>query len=138
LTEWHSDRCLATLAAACAETGDFDAAAQRQDEAIALCTGERGKSGVSEPWLRYSARLFRSRRPIREGVLSVHARFLIVNGQYDKAERELIRALAASRRYLGEEHPETCGCTLALVELYEAWDKPGEAEKWRSKLPAPK
>jgi hypothetical protein len=54
--------------------------------------------------------------------------------EYEKAERLWTNALAANRRYLGESHPETRGCILTLVELYVAWGKPEDAEKWRAQL----
>jgi hypothetical protein len=34
----------------------------------------------------------------------------------------------------GEEHPETQACLKDFVLLYEAWDKPEEAQEWREKL----
>ena len=44
-------------------------------------------------------------------------------------------ATKTARRYLGETHPETRGCILAFIELYEAWGKPEEAAKWQAQLP---
>jgi hypothetical protein len=32
-------------------------------------------------------------------------------------------------------HPRTLESFHNLIELYEAWGKPEEAEKWRAKLP---
>lgn len=55
-------------------------------------------------------------------------------GHYTEAERLLIKALEFSRRVFGEEHPETQACLKYFVLLYEAWDKPDEAEKYRAKL----
>jgi tetratricopeptide (TPR) repeat protein len=134
LSGWQSDRYVATLAAAWAEAGDFALAVQWQEKAVDLCARAGGKSGVSEAWLRYNLRLLKSGRGIREGALAGHGRYLLANGEYDKAETQLNRVLNVSRRHLGESHAETCGCILTLIELYEAWDKPAEAEKWRSQL----
>ena len=64
-----------------------------------------------------------------------YAQYPLMAGKYQEAERAFIAALAASWRYLGESHPETHCCRLALIELYEAWGKPNEAEKWRANLP---
>jgi hypothetical protein len=55
--------------------------------------------------------------------------------EYEKTEPNWTKAVATSRRYLGGSHPETRGCILAMVELYESWGKPQEAEKWRAQLP---
>ncbi len=60
---------------------------------------------------------------------------LLGQKEYERAERLWVKALAANRRYLGESHPETRGSILALIQLYEAWGKPEEAEKWRAQLP---
>jgi hypothetical protein len=56
---------------------------------------------------------------------------MIDRGQYEAAQQELTTALDKAKLYLGDTHPETRGCILALIELYEAWDKPEEAEAWR-------
>jgi hypothetical protein len=55
--------------------------------------------------------------------------------KYRATEYELTAALKSARQYLGASHPETRGCILAFIELYEAWNKPEEAETWRAKLP---
>ncbi len=34
-----------------------------------------------------------------------------------------------------KKHPHTLELWHNLIELYEAWGKPEEAEKWRAKLP---
>jgi hypothetical protein len=36
---------------------------------------------------------------------------------------------------LGEKHPHTLESIKNLVDLYESWDKPEQAEQWRAKLP---
>jgi len=36
---------------------------------------------------------------------------------------------------LGDTHPHTIESINKLIDLYEVWNKPEEAEKWRSKLP---
>jgi hypothetical protein len=35
---------------------------------------------------------------------------------------------------LSEEHPHTIESMNNLIDLYEAWNKPEEAEKWQAKL----
>jgi hypothetical protein len=79
--------------------------------------------------------LFESGHVIRESFLTSRARAMISEAKYDAVEQQLTAALTMARRYLGEIHPETRGCILAFIELYEAWDNPQEANEWRAKLP---
>jgi len=134
LSDWSVAAHRDTLAAAYAEKGDFAAAVREQNEAIKL-VARPGDVPASVRHLRYSLKWFESGRAVRAGLLTGRARAKIAEGQYDTAEQELTAALAAVRRYLGQTHPETRGCVLALIELYEAWDKPEEVEKWRAQLP---
>ena len=47
----------------------------------------------------------------------------------------LLRAVEGRRLKLGDTHPHTKESLNNLIELYEAWNKPKEAEEWRAKLP---
>jgi len=53
----------------------------------------------------------------------------------DKAEPLLLQALHGRETKLGPDHPHTTDSLRELVRLYEVWNKPGEAAKWRAKLP---
>ena len=119
-----------TLAAAYAEKGDFTAAIQAQKEAIALVTPE---GQTSPAGMQYRLELFESGRAVRSNYFAVAARWKIASGKYSEAEQNLTDALG-SVKHLGERHPETRGCILAFIELYEAWDKPEKAKEWRAKL----
>jgi hypothetical protein len=55
--------------------------------------------------------------------------------QYDKAEPLLLKVVKERRLKLGDTHPHTTESLNNLIKLYEAWNKPEEAEKWRAKLP---
>ena len=55
--------------------------------------------------------------------------------QYEKTEPLLLKALKGRRLKLGNTHPHTIESINNLIDLYEAWNKPEEAEKWRAKLP---
>jgi serine/threonine protein kinase len=136
LSDWQSASCIDTLATACAENEDFAAAIEYQKQAIANTEDSNDIISVPSEWLRYNLRLFQSRRAVRECFFSGTGRSRIAEEQYDAAEKELEAAMKAAQRYLGETHPETRGCILGFIELYETWGKPEEAEKWRSRLPA--
>ena len=56
-------------------------------------------------------------------------------GDYDKAEPLLLEAVEGRLTKLGAPHPHTQESIKNLIELYEAWKKPGDVEKWRAKLP---
>lgn len=47
------------------------------------------------------------------------------------------KSQALGRRLkLGDKHPHTQESMKNLIDLYEAWGKPGKAEEWRLKLPS--
>jgi len=56
-------------------------------------------------------------------------------GRYEEAEPLLLEAVEGRRLKLGDEHPYTQEFLNNLIELYEAWKKPEEAERWRAQLP---
>jgi tetratricopeptide (TPR) repeat protein len=62
LTRWHDSRPLATLAAAFAETGDFERAVQWQSKAIALVTDAEAHAVAQ---VRLAA--YREKKPLRAG-----------------------------------------------------------------------
>ena len=61
LSEWKEAYMLGTLAAACAEAGDFDAAVKWQTKANALFSDDSDKA-KGAAWLK----LYRARKPYRE------------------------------------------------------------------------
>jgi dipeptidyl aminopeptidase/acylaminoacyl peptidase len=70
-------------------------------------------------------------------VLPLMDKWAEVYGQQDQyVEAELLarKAFEIRRRVLGPEHVDTLESTGNLVDLYEAWGKPEEADKWRVKL----
>jgi hypothetical protein len=54
---------------------------------------------------------------------------------YVEAEKLLLKAIEGRRLKLGDKHPHTIESMNNLIILYEAWNKPEKAEKWRAKLP---
>ena len=133
LTGWRNPVYVDTLAAAHAETGDFDSAIKWQKKAIEMLTKEQRALPQADFELRL--KLYESGLPARESFVRNVAWQAYSQGQYAEAERMLIKALEFSRRVFGEEHSETLACLKYFVLLYEAWDKPEKAEEWRVKLP---
>jgi hypothetical protein len=72
----------------------------------------------------------RSQRPLLQ---RFRQRFL------DDRERtlwaKLFIATNARLLKLGDNHPHTLESWNNLIDLYEAWNKSEEADKWRAKLP---
>ena len=49
-------------------------------------------------------------------------------------ENNNLRVVAGRRLKLGGTHPHTIESMNNLIDLYEIWNKPKKAEKWRVKL----
>jgi len=136
-TNWRVSLFIDTLAATYAAAGDLASAVKWEKKAIESLAQEN--RWMDPAGAEYRLRLYESGRFFF--MASITSMFLtdqhILLGQkeYDKAERLWTLALAASRRYLGESNPETRGCILALIELYEDWGKPEEAQRYRTMLP---
>jgi serine/threonine protein kinase/Tfp pilus assembly protein PilF len=60
---------------------------------------------------------------------------LVAQGKYNEAMPYYVEALETSRSIHGDEHPNTVWTINALITLYDAWDKPEEAQKYRDMLP---
>ena len=56
------------------------------------------------------------------------------DGQIVYLQPLFVEAVEGRRLKLGDTHPRTIESFNNLIELYEAWNKPEEADKWRSKL----
>jgi tetratricopeptide (TPR) repeat protein len=63
-----------------------------------------------------------------------YGRTLMKLGRFTEAEEHLLAAHQRMQRTLGAEHPRAQKLRERLVELYEAWNKPEEAQRYR---PAP-
>lgn len=68
LTQWKDPECLDTLAAASAESGDFDAAVKWETWAIDLKKSQNRLTGdvPKESWMRDRLSLYRKRQPYHE------------------------------------------------------------------------
>jgi serine/threonine-protein kinase len=54
-------------------------------------------------------------------------------GQYDQAEPLLISGYDGLESALGPRNRETVEAVDALISLYDAWERPGDADAWRSR-----
>jgi serine/threonine protein kinase/Flp pilus assembly protein TadD len=68
-------------------------------------------------------------------LMSKRASAYHLEARYKAAELLYRKVWQIRRRVLGEEHPDTLDSLNKLIELYEAWSKPEQAEQWRAKLP---
>jgi tetratricopeptide (TPR) repeat protein len=136
LTNWQNPAYVDTLAAAYAEVGDFASAIEWQKKAIDLLTEQQRP--LFRPDFESRLKRYESGQPARQSYVRTMAWVNMRQGQYEEAERMLVKALEFSRRVFGEEHSETLACLKYFVLLYEAWGKPQEADQWRAKLPPEK
>jgi tetratricopeptide (TPR) repeat protein len=70
------------------------------------------------------------------GVEGWYGRTLAGLGRYPEAETHLLAALQRFQATVGEAHPRTQKLRAQLAELYAAWGKPDEAQRYRA-APAP-
>ena len=59
-------------------------------------------------------------------------------GRFDEAENEILFAQDHLNRLVGGRDERTLSVTQGLIDLYAAWGKPGEAEKYRALLKSAK
>jgi len=135
LTNRQDWRCLDALAAAHAENGDFDEAMKCQQNAIEYAIKEPDVISVLESNLLFRCEeLYRLQKPRREGLLSLEGIYLSLENEDERAEVALTKALEQCRRVFGPQHPETRGCIMAMIELYDISDDQEKAQEYRKKL----
>jgi hypothetical protein len=57
--------------------------------------------------------------------------------RYEQAEQHLLEAYRLESRSEGEESNRARRVARQIVTLYENWNKPDEAERWRGRIEAP-
>jgi hypothetical protein len=64
----------------------------------------------------------------------VLGRIYMAQGRHEEAEDILQRVLNEQRQQMGDADEHTQESIKRLIALYEVWNKPEEAERWRAKL----
>jgi tetratricopeptide (TPR) repeat protein len=148
---------LVNLGAALRQRGELEAALVRCQEALEVVSADdpgysnllyligrlyldRGDPQSAEPMLRESFRIHCGRSDANpRAMLTVEGALtdcLIGLKRFEEAERLLLERYALQAEKPGPEDPRTRATLERLAALYEAWDKPAEAEKYRARLPS--
>ncbi len=151
------------LAAVLVAKKRFDDAEKLLNEALERSRSTRGEDDVNTAMARHSLALLylktdraaqaepfvadaleSARRALPEGhfvigqFLTTQGHCLLMLNQFEEAESRLLESHEVLTAALGADHEITSDPVKSLVNLYEAWNKPEEAARWRAKLPAPK
>jgi serine/threonine-protein kinase len=108
---------LHNLAVLLYQQGEYDEAVKTERQAIDIYR----KSLKPDHWMFH-----------RSGVYL--GAYLIKLKRYHEAEEELLAGYAGLKAALGEQHSQTQKAAGRLIELYESWGKPGQAEPYRALL----
>lgn len=63
-------------------------------------------------------------------------RALAALDRFEEAEAILLSTWEAQSGELGPDHAQSESTAIALVELYERWDRGAEAERWQARIPS--
>jgi non-specific serine/threonine protein kinase/serine/threonine-protein kinase len=96
----------------------------RLDEAEALL----------QPAVETVRRAFPREHLVTGYTLRKYGRLLIARRQYAAAEQVLLDAEQALGAAVGPDHAQTKKAVGNLVELYDSWGKPADADRWRRRL----
>ncbi len=103
--------------------------------ALGVLYSRSDRPELAEPLFRDIVTRFRATLP--EGhwflgsALSNHGSSLTKLQHFAEAESNLLEAYELLSAGLGEEHVRTRNAAARLIDLYEAWQRPGDAEAWR-------
>jgi eukaryotic-like serine/threonine-protein kinase len=97
--------------------GEYNESEKHERQAIAVYQ----KSLKPAHWI-----IHRSRRELGACLIKLK--------RYREAEEELLAAHAGLKAAMGDQHERTQRAVRFLVDLYEAWGKPGQAEAYRALL----
>ncbi len=83
--------------------------------------------------LEAARRVFGDDHPHTFRALSGLALTLLRQGKLVEAETLALEVYEGSKDFYGPQHARTVKAVELLIDLYEAWDKPGEAAYWRER-----
>jgi len=110
-----------------------DVASARRSLAFVL--RDEKKLGEAESQLRaalaVAERVYPANSPALADFQGALGKVLVMRGGYQEAEPLLQAAYEAHREAAGADDRRTSEAAAALVELYEAWDRPTEADRYR-------
>ena len=99
---------------------------------------ELGRYDQAEPLFLECIELGRDNLPTGHWLVGLYrdgyGEMLRTAGRYEEAEPHLLGGYHTLKERLGEEHPRARRSAGRLVTLYEAWDRPDEAQAWRTVL----
>lgn len=106
---------------------------------LALLERRRGDYNAAETYCRQALAIRRAE--LSEGspriaeAETLLAACLLKQDRFEEAERLLLGCYSVLEKARTRASPITQAAMHQLIELYEAWDKPDEAARWREKLP---
>ena len=106
-------------------------------QALGIALARQDSVAEGERWLRQSVALRRAHLPdghwlvaSGEGILGEH---LALRGAFTEAEALLLGSEQQILAQLGEQAPQVRDARNRLARLYEAWEQPAEADRWRKR-----
>ncbi|UCG32036.1 MAG: serine/threonine protein kinase [Phycisphaerales bacterium] len=98
----------------------------------------KGDYARAEPLLREAVGIFRNTRPGNDWkaamTVSTLGSCLTALGRFDEAEPLVLESYATVNAVRGQRHEDTHKAMERVLALYEAWDKPEQAARWRAML----
>jgi len=121
------------------DSEDFDGINHNLYKSLGATYRSQGRYDEAEKFLTEALKASREQLGIEHPQVIGYMKYLallhIDQERYDDAEKLLLEAVNVSYVKLGDTHPRTLKLIINLIKLYEAWNKPEEAEKWWAKLP---
>ncbi|RJP33183.1 MAG: hypothetical protein C4547_12740 [Phycisphaerales bacterium] len=106
-------------------------------DTLALVLTDRGQAAEAEELYRSAVAICERELPQAHWRTAVYRGHLgaqlAARGRFDEAEPLLLAAYEAIAATQGDERERTQRIIQELVELYEAWQRPEEADRWRAK-----
>jgi len=100
---------------------------------------EHGDAAAAEPPARAALELLQQTLGAAHRRTALAARdlasCLTARGRFEEAEPLLLESYSQIKAAFGDRRRETVQTLTALVHLYDGWEKPAEADRYRAELP---